>query len=484
MGPPVDLLLSPPDPSEWLERRFPHPPDDAGPVFDVSDDGDVNLIGRHGIADRLSIRGKPRRPIVWVPEEEQFYRYSSSEGTYDACSEDRVKAVVDELLRDCASSCADEYEKAIHRLRSRHYLNNIVSGIRATSQVKPGVFDFSRTQLPVANGLLDIETGELRSLGRRDYARWKLDIPWDPRASEPSGFLEFLDRLFPHPDDRTLALRVMAMTLLANPFQKMVFLIGEGGSGKSSYTKLLAKLVGPASGDLNLGHAEKRFAALPWRGKLLLHQAETDSEMIAANGRVLKAISGQDPIAAEQKYRNERVSFIPRALPLLVSNERLRVPVNGDLEAWKRRLLVLETGNEPIPKEEREQDIEDSLLAREGSGILRLVVEEASELLELIETGGGLSLSDRQIVQRSRFLRDADPLETFIERYVVKDPDAELEQPELVAAYRRFLEENGMEPPTNVQVPSEKKEFIERLGGTYARSVGDNQRGWRGVRLT
>lgn len=478
-GPSDDL-----DPSEWLEKRFPNAPDLAGPVFRVKEDGAVRLIAPNALARRLGVEGGTDAPIIYVSAEEQFYRFDPKEGIYAELARDDVGDVVDKLFLDGVNACADEYTTDLANLRSPRRCEEVAKGLQMKSNLDMSRFKFDGPQLPVENGLLDLSELSLEPLTRHHYARWKLGVPWKENAAEPERFREFLAQLFPVAEDRELALQVMAMTLLGNPFQKVVFLRGAGRSGKSTFVKLLTELVGPGSGSLNLSHAEKRFAALPWQDKLLLHQAEADTEMIETNARILKLISGQDPITAEQKNRNDRIEFTPRALPLLTSNQRLRVPINGDREAWEGRLLVLNTGDEPIPEEERVDRLEEKLLHDEGAGILRVVAETASDLLARLDAGDGFPRSDRQVVRQAKVLRDADPLETFIDRYVVKDPDAELEQPELVAAYRRFLEENGMEPPANVQVPSDKKEFIESLGGTYARSVGDNQRGWRGVRLT
>lgn len=477
-------------PETWMRKRFPRVLPEHGYAFDVTEDGKIRGLGPDFVlAECLGRRGSPDAPVVFCPEKNSFYAYAPEEGLYHALQPDEVTDRIDRVLERCAQHCDRRHRKRVHGVRRLPWLKRIREALRAKSRLPAARFRQSTESLHVENGVLDLRELELQSFSPEKPARWKLDVAWSQDPDSPKRFVRFLKALFPQPEDRDLALTVMAMALLGNPFQKVVILIGPGGSGKSTLVKLMEELVGPEHAtQLNLPHADERFQSAEWEGKLLLHQEEADNEMLRKNSRVLKALSGGDRIAAERKYQQERTRFTPRAVPVLSSNERLRLPLDGDESAWKRRLLVLETSCGQVPEEERIPDFEQKLLKENGTGILRLVAGRAQRLLRRLERGRGFpELAPRQVARMHRLLKNSDPFGYFVKQRVERCPDAELHAGALKEAYRCWLKRHDAPVPANVQVTKEIRELVAEIGGVYAKSLPEHPefsaRGWRGVAL-
>lgn len=477
-------------PEEWMRKRFSAVLSENERAFRLTKGGKVKRLGPDCIlGECFGRKGSPEAPIVYCPEEKSFYGYDPEDGIYRHLDGEQVIDRIDRVFERCARECAEDHQAPVHGVRTVRELEKVRSALQSKSRISSDQFRRSPRLLHVENGILDLEERELRAFSPEQLARWKLNVPWEERPSYPRRFVGFLRTLFPRPADRDLALTMMAMALLGNPFQKVVFLVGPGGSGKSTLVKLMEELVGPeAATQLNLPHADERFQPAEWEGKLLLHQEEADSEMLQKNARILKAISGGDRIAAERKYRQERTRFTPRALPVLSSNEDLRLPLDGDESAWERRLLVLQPTGQSLPEEDRVPNYEQVLLEEDGPGILRLAATRAQRLLRRLDRQCGFpALTPRQVARIHELLRGSDPLAYFIKQRVKRAPGAQLHAGELKEAYRAWWDRAGSSVPGNVKITRRIRELVEKRGGTYAKSLSKHpqhsSRGWRGVRL-
>src|SRR5690606_2811262 len=110
-----------------------------------------------------------------------------------------------------------------------------------------------------------------------------------------------------------------------------------------------------------------------------LAQLDASQSVLQKNTHILKALSGQDRMQPELKGERTHVTFVPRALPVITTNADVHLRLEGDHEAWQRRLVILRTEAPPPPR--AIPDFERILVREEGPGILRLVAEQARNLL-------------------------------------------------------------------------------------------------------
>lgn len=488
------LAASSPSPEKWMREHFPTVfKGFKGNVFETTQKGRLKALGPSRLFARcLTDRGSPDSPLLFCPGVkgvggEGFLKYDPSRGVYRSLNPVQARHVVDDLLARCARDSAKPEE--VHRLRQNSTMDAVLDDVRGEGLTPHEEFEPHPRRRHVENGVLDLVSQRLLPFSPERRSTWKLPVRWDPDAAVPREFVGFLRGMFPHPDDRDLALDIMALALLGNPLQQLILITGPGGDGKSTFVKLIQALVGPAaSGQLRLRHVTGRFEALRWFGKLVLHQEETGGTLDGDAAKALKALSGQDWQEAEVKNSDVTVRFRPRALPILTANEKIRVELNGDQSAWKRRLVVLKA-TPSTHSGGTTQDFERELLEREGPGILQLVVSRVQRLLSLnIRPGRSPLLSPPQRHRANRALKGFDPVPEFVDDCVEHSPGAQLHGGAARDAAFEWIAARDYPKPSTRQLSIRLNELIpRRKNGVKTGSLDEHPdhstKGWRHVRL-
>ena len=169
---------------------------------------------------------------------------------------------------------------------------------------------------------------------------------------------------------------------------------------------------------------------------------------------------------------------------LITSNSRLRVRLQGDLSAWKRRLSIVRY--EAPPPARKIPDFGSFLIRTEGSGILNWALLGAQKLLsELPDEGGDLGLTQRQREIVDSLLAESESLRHFLQDCLVVDEYRNVTVTELVEAYAAYCPERKWQamPITEVQANLETL-MLEIYGVTKRHDIERNdksQRGFSGV---
>ena len=102
---------------------------------------------------------------------------------------------------------------------------------------------------------------------------------------------------------------------------------------------------------------------------------------------------------------------------MITCNERLLVRLEGDtdVEAWRRRLMILEFLN-VIPEEKRIDNYAQILFAEEAPGILRKAVAAAISHLAELEARGNFIETDGQKARVDHLLSESESVEIFRRR--------------------------------------------------------------------
>jgi putative DNA primase/helicase len=122
-------------------------------------------------------------------------------------------------------------------------------------------------------------------------------------------------------------------------WQKYLELIGAGGTGKSTFTRLAIALVGANNTHTTtLKKLEgERFETASIAGKRLV--LINDSERYAGSVSTLKALTGQDTLPYEVKFKQSTGGFTPNAMVIVAANETIQ---SGDYTSGleRRRITV------------------------------------------------------------------------------------------------------------------------------------------------
>ena len=201
---------------------------------------------------------------------------------------------------------------------------------------------------------------------------------------------------------------------------------------------------------------------------------------------VLKALVGGDWFDAEQKGGTGNFQVQGTFNVLITSNARLRVRLQGDVGAWRRRINIVRYESPPPPK--IIYDFGTYLVRNEGSGILNWALMGAQKVLnEIPEAGGDFVMTERQRGIVDSLLAESDSLRNFLKARVLADADGDLTVTEIVEAYAAYCPEQKWQalPITEVQRQLEGL-MLDLFGVSKSHGVDRNDkhhRGFRGVKF-
>jgi putative DNA primase/helicase len=232
---------------------------------------------------------------------------------------------------------------------------------------------------------------------------------------------------------------------------------------------------------LRTKHLAERFELYRYLKKTLLVGVDVEADFLSTKGAaVMKGLVGGDWFDAEQKGGTGSFQMQGTYNVLITSNARLRVRLQGDLGAWRRRLLIVRFEAPPPPR--KINDFGAMLVRLEGSGILNWALIGAQMVLnEIPEDGGDLVLTDRQRGIVDSLLAESDSLRNFLQARVVADVEGDLTVTEIIEAYAAYCPEQKWQalPITEVQRQLEGL-MLELFGVSKNHCVKRNDKSHRG----
>ncbi|QBQ53370.1 phage/plasmid primase, P4 family [Nitrosococcus wardiae] len=179
--------------------------------------------------------------------------------------------------------------------------------------------------IPFKNGHLDPVTRTLTPIKPENALTWALPFEYHPGAKCPT-IQAWLQAATGGDEEMVQLLHAFMAALLRGPskYQKFLHLTGPGGTGKSTFIRLLQALVGEqnvTSTDLRRLEQNRFETALLYRKRLALI---ADTDKYGGTINVLKSITGEDPLPLEIKHKQQAGNFIFEGLVVIASNEALK----------------------------------------------------------------------------------------------------------------------------------------------------------------
>jgi P4 family phage/plasmid primase-like protien len=477
-------------PAEWFAEKFPSLPDEHGAAILEETDkaGIVNAkdIGEDFFAATLGANGSPGAPTVFVPTEEKFYTYLPDEGVFIFQREPVLTARLSRLLLECARACRDgcETKTLEFRFRDTANLSGVLKKARGLLEVPHNYFASDLTKfIPCANGMLRLDDKVLLPFSPAYKRRNKLAVRFDVTAKCPL-FLDTLMRAALDDDDLNLLQRWCGLALIGeNLAQKILILTGTAGGGKGTFIRVLNGIIG----DINLASLRtqllgERFELGRFLGKTLLYGADVPENFLNQRGAsVLKSLTGYDPVTLEFKNSNESPSITCKFNVIVTCNSRLTVQLEGDTDAWRRRLAIIEY-HKPKP-EKVIADLDKQILTIEASGVLNWMLDGLDNLRA---DGWQLNLTDQQQKRVDNLLLESEGHTVFVRECLTRDADGQLTVPDCFSAYVEYCNQHGWTALTKNKFGSLIGDVVVRQFGITARNdirdgSGKAQRGWKGI---
>jgi len=272
----------------------------------------------------------------------------------------------------------------------------------------PEEFGGPKNEIPCKNGVLNIDTLELKEHTEDRIFLSKIPVEYDPEADCPK-IKSFLKDIL-KPSDIPLIQEFIGYCLLKDyPLAKAFILLGEGANGKSTLIKLIEiflgddNTVGPSLQDL----LDDKFSSVRLHGALLCSHADIPETEIVGAGE-FKMLTGGDKMEAQFKY-GDRFNFHNYAKMIFSAN---RLPPTQDRsKAFYRRWIILDFPNE-FPEDDPDTDpniIDKLTTVEELSGLLNWALEGYQRLMEQ----GHFSHTKGRREIAERWIRETDSLRAF-----------------------------------------------------------------------
>ena len=424
--------------------------------------------------------------ILWEPTERAFFKYSETDGIYRDASPDLIKNELSSRLL-LASTASQMNVFWLQTQRTDRTLTAITAQLRGVVEERDA-FQKRAECLALGNGLLTLaDGGTFREFSPTVRLRHKSPVNYSPTALCP----RFLDELvYPavHPEDVALLQKYSGLALLGdNLIQRMLILDGEAERGKTQWCNAIQAVVGRENvTQLRTKFLGDRFETYRFLRKSLLVGIDVEPDFLSTKGAaVLKGLVGGDWFDVERKGGTESFPMQGKFCSIVTSNTRLRVRLQGDVGAWRRRLLIVRY--EAPPPKKKIPDFGAMLVRDEGSGILNWCLAGLEALLRDVEEFGDIYRTPRQKAVVDSLLEESDSLLVFLRERVKTDVDGDVSVQEIVEAYATFCPERGWRSLPITEIETELPGLmLDTFRVTKAHSItrdGKSVRGFRGVSL-
>ena len=315
-------------------------------------------------------------------------------------------------------------------------ITNILEVLKLEAQVP--YFPPEQDRIHVSNGTLLLD-GTFTE-GRPAIVRSRLPVTYNPNASAPVIWLNFLDGLLHAEDIPTLQEFIGYCLIPSNKGQRMMVIKGNGDEGKSQIGAVLSAIFGTNMKDGSIGKiSENRFARADLEHILLCVDDDMRMEALRQTNYVKSIVTAQGKMDLERKGKQSYQGWMCA---------RLLAFSNGDLQAlfdrsdgFYRRQLVLTTKEKPAGRVD-DPDLAEKMKA-EVEGILLWAFEG---LQRLAANNFKFTESDRTRGNREAVKRDNNNVYDFLDSdgYVRLKADLSASSKELYEAYQIYCTENNL----------------------------------------
>lgn len=369
----------------------------------------------------------------------------------------------------------------------------VSSGIaRKTAQILETLrhYCYSEPLAPDMN-FIHVQNGKLDLKGNfypeKDFCINRLNICYDPNIRNgvyyPEKFLKFLHELLSPEDVFTLQEYLGYLLIPSTKGQKMLFLIGQGGEGKSRIAIVLREIFGDNMITGNFQRIESdRFFRYNLRDKLLMVDDDMQMSALPSTGYIKNLVTAEIPVDIEAKGKQSEQSLLYTRL-LCFGNGSPKALYDRS-KGFTRRMIILTTLD---PPENRRIDpnIADKFIEEKEKifcwmydGLLRLIQNNYYFTISV-----KAKLNVKETMQDScnipEFLADTDRV-MYGENYCVTSS-------RLYDHYTRWCEDNALtvlKRDTFINWIRQNEEEFHVKYSTHIPNDGKKVRGFMGITLT
>ena len=319
---------------------------------------------------------------------------------------------------------ADTFVKAILRQKlvgeeqaKTYYLKEIIEDLKGLTFKfdKPELPEPALELIPFNNLVFNLKTDDVLKFRPEFYFTTKLAVDYNPSAKCPR-----IDKIFSEivKDPTDLYELVGYCFFRCYTYQKVFFLYGSGGNGKSLFLNILKNILGNGNviSTSLTSLQQDRFSSAELHKKMAAI-AEESPYNVLKNTELIKKLTGGDLIKGEQKWRHP-FYFVNYAKLIFSANELPRT--DDKTVAFYRRLFLIEFPNVISGTELENKALIHTLRKEEFEGL----AFKCLEYLKLFIKRGYYFSNDKPTEElRQQYETLTNPLKIFLKEFTEEDSD-------------------------------------------------------------
>lgn len=390
---------------------------------------------------------------------------------------------------------AEKLYDDLPHIHTEHYENEAINKVKKINPIKIEDTGPEEKEIAVSNGILYLETNELRDLEKHDYILNKIPTRYVEGAGEPDSFVDFLEEVVSSKEDIKKIQEYLGYCLMTQTakYEKALMILGPTDSGKSVFLNVVRALLGEDNiaqeGLQNLTNG-RQWGLANIVDKIANIDHDLDAEKLKDIGTAKKVISG-NPMSIEEKYK-QPYEYAPTAKHLFSANKT--PPRDKEDDAFYNRWLTV-TFPHTVPPEDQDPNLIDKLTDQEElQRILNWAVKGAQRLEDNQGFTGEKGPEETKMIWRQW----GNSIDRFIAKFLETRPqlkkkeetsEEDVEEMALKThtgpiynLYEKYASGMDMEVKSKKALSSEIKELPGVESGQPT-ITGNTQRGYKGVKL-
>ena len=356
-------------------------------------------------------------------------------------------------------------------------VSNLLETLRMIAYSAP--LDIAVDCIHLKNGIYHLADGTFQE--SRLFCRNRLPVAYNPKAAKPERWLTFLDELLEPEDIPTLQEYLGYCLIPCTKGQKMMFLLGKGGEGKSRIGLVLNNLMGDAVSNGSIQKVEtSRFARADLENRLLMVDDDLNMNALPKTNYIKSIVTAEAKMDVERKGIQSYQSDI-YARFLCFGNGALTALYDHSDGFWRRQ-LVLTTKDRPADREDDPFLVE--ALSVELEGILLWCLDG---LQRLLRNSYKFTVSPKAAANLETIKRSSNNVLDFLdsEGYFRYKADFSISSRDLYEIYKLWCEDNACHPVSAARLSSEVSQNAVRLNLEPTNNIylpgGRRVRGFMGI---
>lgn len=388
-----------------------------------------------------------------------------------------AKATALSIFNEAAEATSESVQRALSdfalKCQSRDRVSAAEFMCRGRLKIAPSAFDSNPWLLNVANGTVDLRTGELRPHRREDMITRQAPVAYDPAAACPR-WLRFLEEVLPDPEVRLFVQRWLGYSCTGDVREQYLPLfVGEGNNGKSVLVDTVSAVLGSYASEAPPdmltagvgGGSDHPTDIADLMGRRFVVASETEA-YARLRVQLMKRLTGNAKLKGRY-MRQDFFEFERTHKLVLVTNNEPAIPETTEA-VWRRIRMVRFDVIVPGAR------VDKSLMHKlrpEHPGILAWLVRGAVEWLR-----EGLTEPEAVLAATQTYRNRSDSFAEFAAEFLRLEEGAFAASDELKKTYDSWCKNTG-----NEQLPPRTfRDRLVRMGALPAKTSA--KRGWEGLR--